>query len=41
MFRSMLRPGRDLQAGWRGIAEPGSRLATPERSRPTTRRAAA
>jgi Peptidase A4 family/Ricin-type beta-trefoil lectin domain-like len=37
MFRSMQRPGRDLQARWRGIGEPGSRLATPERSRPTAR----
>ena len=37
MFRSMQRPGRDSQARWRGIGEPGSRLATPERSRPTTR----
>ena len=37
MFRSMQRPGRDSQARWFGIGEPGSRLATLERSRPTTR----
>jgi len=37
MFRSLRRPGRDSLARWRGIGEPGSRLATPERSRPTTR----
>ncbi len=37
MFRSMQRPGRDSQARWRGIGEPGNRLATPEPSRPTTR----
>ena len=37
MFRSMQKPGRDSQARWRGIGEFGSRLATPERSRPTIR----
>jgi len=33
----MQKPGRDSQARWRGIGEFGSRLATPERSRPTIR----
>jgi hypothetical protein len=37
MFRSIQRPGRDSQASWLGIGEPGRRPATPERRRPTTR----
>ena len=37
MFRSMRKPGRDSQARWLGIGEPGSRLAAPGRRRPTTR----